>query len=150
MEKAKLGEAIAFSLVVENTSDHDIKFSASDLLQSATAELIGPDDKPINVQRIWFSGFSPISRWWLKSKERVVIARPSFQFLAEGGALGEHIAGQSHAFVKAGEYRLHYSVGLGQGAAWFRQDDGVMRRVMPAKGEWTGQLVSQFATIAIE
>jgi hypothetical protein len=146
--KAKLGEAVAFTLVVENVSDRDIKFSARDLLQDSQVEALAADGRQVDVRKIWYSGWPPIDRYWLKPGERIVLAKPTIKFVAS--AIEEHAPGESQAIAAPGEYRVRYSIGLSQGAAWFRQDDGVMRRVMPAKGEWQGRLTSAYVPVTIE
>jgi hypothetical protein len=47
------------------------------------------------------------------------------------------------------EYRIRYSVPLATGSSWRRGEDGVMRRISPAKGEWNGTLTSEFVSVKV-
>lgn len=143
----RLGEAIKVHLVVENVSDRDIKFSAIDLMQSPRAEMLGKDGEAIPLSQSWFSGLAPIERFWLRPKERIVLASPTVKFASAAEDIA--VFGQSLAVVGAGEHRLRYTMHLSGGSAWVRQDDGVMRRTLPAKGEWEGMLTSAYLSLTV-
>ena len=55
----------------------------------------------------------------------------------DGGNAG---FGGNRVTAGPGEYRVRYESVLATGSAWSRQDDGLMHRTMPAKGEWSGFL----------
>jgi hypothetical protein len=146
-DSVKLGELIPFKLIVENTSKRTIKFSASDLLQSSRAEVRRTSGDQVETRTTWFSGIAPIERYLLKPGERVVVAQPSVMVVEkiEGS---RRVPGCTQVVLSGGEelrnhvYVVRYSARLGGNEAWSRGDDGVMRRVSPARGEWTGTLTS--------
>ena len=146
---ARLGVATAFHLVVENVSDHDIKFSGSDLLQSAHAEVTGRNGQRIDTRTTFYTGLSPIKRYWLEAGKRMVLASPSLAFV-EKTQDAKDALGCTKALAPPGAYTVRYTFGLGLGSSWTRGDGGVMRRISPAKGEWRGVLVSGAVEIAVK
>jgi hypothetical protein len=149
-----VGDDLPIILVVENTSDHDIKFSLSDLIQSARAEIVNSKHQPIQTSTNWFSGWAALERFILKPGERVALASVTLRFLPQqnnprraGPGETEFFDAQRDAANSA--YQVRYTVPLATGSRWQRGDDGVMRRVSPAKGEWNGTLTSGFVDFRV-
>ncbi len=133
------GGKVSFTLVVENVSKGDIKFPATDLIQEAHAEVNRSIGEKLDAKTVWYSGWKIPTHYWLKPGERIVLANPSVAFLEKEADLGH---GQANVIAAPGEYDVHYRFNLGMGSHWVRQDDGVMRRTAPAKGEWKGTLIT--------
>lgn len=149
-ETAKVGEQLDVFLIVENTTDKPIKFSYNDLMQSSRAEVLRPakpgqDEKPdarkIETRPTWYSGLSPLQKMILKAGEQVVIVSPSVRFVPKDQN-ADSTFGCTVIVAGPGEYDVSYSIPLGTGSSWSRDADGVMRRNSPAKGEWTGNLMT--------
>jgi hypothetical protein len=156
-ETAKVGEQLDVFLIVENTTDKPIKFSHSDLMQGARAEVLRPakpgsDEKPearkIETRPTWFSGLAPLHKTILKAGEQVVIVAPSVRFVPKDKT-ADSTFGCTVIVTGAGEYDVNYSIPLGTGSSWSRDADGVMRRTSPAKGEWSGNLTTGTAKIEV-
>ena len=159
-----VGDDLTIILVVENTSNHDIKFSYSDVVQSARAEVVKRNHETIPTSTAWFSGWPRLARIILKPGERVAMASVSLQFAAcepnpppaAGGqfkrvdpaAFGRTIVNDPNRAASS-VYQVRYIVPLATGSRWQRGDDGVMRRVSPAKGEWMGTLTSGFVDFRV-
>ena len=140
-------EAVVIHLVLENTSKSSIRIAVSDVFQRASATVKTTDGAEVPVTKIRFSGISPIERYLIGPGERLVLSQPLIEFHVAGGAeaLGP---GTTRAAAGAGTYQIEYEV-IFQGGAWHRID-GVEKRVMPAKGEWTGVLRSGAVTLRVD
>jgi len=152
-DSVKLGELIPFKLIVGNASQRTIEFSAADLLQSSRAEVRRTNGDQVNTKTTWFSGIAPIERYRLKPGERIVVTEPSVMVVekTEGSGLAPgctKVVVSSDKNLRNHIYVVRYSIRLGGNESWSRGDDGVMRRVSPAKGEWTGTLTSGPMAIA--
>jgi len=152
-DSGKLGEVIPFKLIVGNASDGTIKFSALDLRQSSRADVRRTNGDQVETNTTWFSGVSPIMRYLLKPGERIVVAEPSVMVVEKGeakscgpGCTRVVISGEKK--LRNHVYVVRYSARLGGNESWSRGDDGIMRRVSPAKGEWVGTLTSGPMAIA--
>jgi len=147
------GAELPVALVIENTSDHDIKFSFSDVLQSARAEVQDSNGRQIQGSFTWFSGWAPVQRFGLKPGESVALATVSLKFADKNGGnpgIGcTQIIDPARGGAATSEYRIRYSVPLATGSSWRRGEDGVMRRISPAKGEWNGTLTSEFVSVKV-
>jgi hypothetical protein len=122
-----VGEKISVWLLVENTSDHDIRFSTSDPIQNGHARIKLLNGKTIEEKGSWYTGLSPIERHKLKPRERLTLAARKLVF--ENAANQKGIGfGEGRVEAGAGEYRVHY--------------DPVMVTGGSGKNEWTGRLIS--------
>src|SRR5262245_27115079 len=148
-----MGAELPVTLVLENTSDHDIKFSFSDVVQSARAEVQDGNRKTLQTQTTWFSGWAPVQRFALKPGESVSLANVSLKFADKNGGnpgIGcTQIIDAARGGAAISEYRIRYTVPLATGSSWRRGEDGVMRRISPAKGEWNGTLTSEFGSVKV-
>jgi beta-lactamase regulating signal transducer with metallopeptidase domain len=144
----KHGEPINFTLVVENVSDHDIKFGAHDITQQARAEARQSNDRDqVKTSSTWFTGISPILHYLLKPKEKIAIASASIVAL-EKEDNNNHKIGQTQLIAGTGIYLVRYNISFGMGSSWKREPDGILWKAYPAKGEWVGSL--QSGPIAIQ
>lgn len=150
-----VGDDLPIILVVENTSNHDIKFSFSDLIQSARAEVANSKQQPIQTNTSWFSGWAALERFILKPGERVALGSVTLRCVPQLGnnprraGPGETEFFDAHRDGASRAYQVRYTVPLATGSRWQRGDDGVMRRVSPAKGEWNGTLTSGFVDFRV-
>jgi hypothetical protein len=133
-----LGEQTEVHLLVENVGNATIKFSVTDLIQSAHAKVRNAKGEPVAANLTWYSGWKMPSHY-LKPGEKIELAKPWLLFALDAG---HHEHGQSTAVGPPGVYRVKYTFSLGLGSHWMRGRDGVMVRTSPAKGEWTGTLSS--------
>jgi hypothetical protein len=132
-----LGEQTEVHLIVENVGKGTIKFSVTDLIQSAHAKVRNAKDEPVAANLTWYSGWKTPSYYLLKPGEKIELAKPWLLFALDAG---HHEHGQSTTVGPPGVYRVKYNFSLGFGSHWMRGRDGVMIRTSPAKGEWTGTL----------
>jgi hypothetical protein len=150
-----LSTDLPLTLVVENTSDHDIKFSFSDVIQSARVEVQSSQNQPLQADTSWFSGWAAVERVLLKPGESVALARVSVKVVSQRpggdiGAIGRSLVIDDHRGAAASAaYQVRYTVPLATGSSWHRGEDGVMRRISPAKGEWKGTLTSGFVDFRV-
>jgi len=149
-----LGTDLPLTLVVENVSDHDIKFSCSDVIQSARVEVLNSRNQPLPADTSWFSGWPVLEHMQLKPGESVALARVSIKVVSQRpggdiGAIGRSLIVDANRDAAASEYRIRYNVPLATGSSWSRGEDGVMRRISPAKGEWNGTLTSEFVSVKV-
>jgi hypothetical protein len=148
-----IGEDLPITLVVENTSDHDIRFSFSDVIQSARAEIVDSKHRTIRTGTTWFSGWAALERFILKPGERVALAGVSVQFSGpqpnQQAAIGRTFLFDPNREATSSAYQVRYTVPLATGSRWQRGEDGVMHRVSPAKGEWNGTLTSGFVDFRV-
>jgi hypothetical protein len=152
-DSVKLGELIPFKVIVENAGDQTVKFSAFGLLQSARADVRRTNGDQVETRTTLFTGVSPIERYLIRPSERVVVVQPSIMVVEklEGspsrpGCTMVPLPGNTD--LRNHVYVVRYSIRLGGNESWSRGDDGVMRRVSPAKGEWIGTLTSAPVAIA--
>ena len=145
---APLGDEITVGLLVENVSDREIRFGCSDVIQSARAKITRADGKEVQASSVWYSGMAPIQRYKLKPGERVTLATKRLLFDNKEGAKDIGFGGE-RAMTPSGTYQVHYESVLSTGSAWNRHEDGLMHRVYPAKGEWTGWLTTGDTEILI-
>jgi len=154
-DSVTLGTDLPLTLVVENTSDHDIKFSFSDVIQSARVEVLNSKHQPLQADTSWFSGWPVLERMLLKPGESVALARVSVKFVSQrpGGdnaAIGRSlVVDANRGAAESAAYQLRYTVPLATGSRWQRGEDGVMRKISPAKGEWNGTLTSGFVDLRV-
>lgn len=142
---ARRGESIEVSLVIENRSDHDIKFPIVAANQDPVAEVRTAKGEEVRTSKVWYSGWPLTQRYLLKPDERVVVSMLTMTIVGKEGARGGGIGETKivdEADSEARTFLVHYKAGLGTGSAWARSEDGVMRRITPAKGEWSGWLES--------
>lgn len=138
----KSGDKIDVWLVVENASDHEIRFATSDVMQTAQAVVRGADGKDVQVRRSWFTGLSPILRHKLAPREQLTLAKKTLVF-ADTKAVGNVGFGEDRAAAGPGEYRVHYESVAASGTSWSSDPKtGERRRTTPAKGEWSGRLAT--------
>ena len=128
---AEVGAKISVWLVVENVSDHPIKFALHDVIQSAHAKVKMQDGTEAKVNYGWATGLSPIYRHRLQPKERLTVVQKTLFFDKEGEGVG---FGQDRVAAGIGEYQVKYGEVLGNGTA---------------KGEWGGQLATGETKIKI-
>ncbi len=146
----KLGATLRFDIIVENVGKTDIKFSTMGLLQSARAEVTGPGGKPITTSTAFFSGFERTTRYLLKPGERIVLGSPTLTFNERRDPQRQASYGDSLVIAPAGEYQVRYNpIGISSGQSWSRDSNGVMKRSVPAKGEWSGMLGTGFVKIQV-
>jgi hypothetical protein len=124
---AKVGEKINVWLLVENASDHDIRFSTSDPTQNAHASVKHLNGTMVEVTSSFYTGISPVQRHKLKPRERLTLAvrKLVFDNQPKAEVLG---FGESHAAAGAGEYLVRY--------------DPVMITGGSGKNEWSGMVRS--------
>jgi len=144
----RLGQDISVWLLVENASTQEIRFACSDVIQSANPRITDANGKDVQAAGSWYTGLSPILRYKLRPGERVTLAKKTLAFGNKTDA-GNAGFGGNRATAAPGEYRVRYESVLATGSAWSRQDDGLMHRTMPAKGEWSGFLGSGETKITV-
>jgi len=121
----EVGAKMDVWLLVENVSDHEIKFASWDVMQNAQAGVKREDGADIKVPFSFSTGLSPTHRHKLQPKERLTLARKSLAF--DNGQGTESLGfGGSRAVAGAGKYRVRYESVLGSGHM--------------AKGEWSERL----------
>lgn len=136
------GEPIKFTLVVENVTDHNIKFGEHDVSQQARAEVRQTNDRDqLKTSSTWFTGISPIRHFLLKPKEKIAIASPTIVVLEKEDPNHREFA-QTQLIAESGIYLVRYNINFGMGSSWRSGQDGIMRKAFPAKGEWIGTLQS--------
>jgi ribosomal protein L12E/L44/L45/RPP1/RPP2 len=118
-------------LVVENVSDHPIKFALHDVIQMARPSVQRADGTEVAVKSSFFTGLTPIHRHRLQPKERLTLTKKTLEFdeKAENPGFGEN-----RAAAGAGEYQVQYREVMGNGTA---------------KGEWGGQLTTGETKITV-
>jgi hypothetical protein len=121
---AEVGAKISVWLVVENVSDHQIKFALHDVIQMAHAKVKAQDGTDVKVTFGWATGLSPIYRHRLQPKERLTVVQKTLFFDKDGEGVG---FGQDRVVAGVGEYQVKYREVLGNGTA---------------KGEWGGRLTT--------
>jgi hypothetical protein len=137
----KLGQEISVWLLVENTSDKEIRFGSSDVMQDARPTIIRRDGTQVEAKSTWYTGLSPIQRHKVQPGERLTLAKKNL-FFDEKNSTNNAGFGGSRVAAGPGEYRVRYESILTTGSAWRREDDGLMHRTLPAKGEWSGRLAT--------
>ncbi len=137
----KLGQEVSAWLLVENVSEKEIRFGSSDVMQDAQVKIARTDGTNVEVKSTWFTGMSPIQRHKLRPGERLTLAKKSLTFDDKNNTAGAGFGG-NRAATDPGSYRVRYESILTTGMAWERQDDGLMHRTLPAKGEWSGRLTT--------
>ncbi len=164
-ESLAIGSGTKVKLVIENTTDHAIRFSCGDLLQGSHATVSRADGSNVEVRLSRYKqleveehipGIAPINRFVIQPHERWLASEPSLVFNEKASTGGAGV-GVSEAIAGAGKYRLTYtiylgteSVHLGMGSSWSRGSDGEMHRTSPAKGEWKGDLTTGEANLIVE
>jgi hypothetical protein len=118
-------------LVVENVSDHPIKFGMHDVIQMARPAVKRADGTEVPVKSPFFTGLSPIYRHRLQPRERLTLTKKTLVFDANATSAG---FGENRAAAGAGEYQVKYREVLGNGTA---------------KGEWGGQLTTGETKITV-
>jgi hypothetical protein len=137
----RLDQEVSVWLLVENTSTQEVRFASSDVMQSAQPRIRRADGTQVEPSSSWFTGLSPIERHKLRPGERLTLAKKTLSFGNKNGADRAGF-GSSRVTAGPGEYWVRYESVLTPGSAWGRQDDGLMHRTMPAKGEWQGWLTT--------
>ena len=137
--RPKFEDEVAVWLLVENVGGREIRFGCSDVTQGAQIRVARPYQMALDVKTAWHTGLSPIQRYKLKPGERVTLAKKHVVFGASKSA-GNPGFGGARVPHGPGEFLVHYESVLSTGTAWSRQDDGLMHRTLPAKGEWSGWL----------
>jgi hypothetical protein len=136
------GDKIEVWLLVENASNHEIRFASHDVMQTARAVVKSADGKEVPVGRSWFTGLSPILRHKLHPRERLTLAKKSLVFTSNKEAWNVGF-GEDRATAGPGEYRVHYESVAATGTSWSHdKTTGQARRTTPAKGEWSGRLAT--------
>ena len=120
-----VGEKISVWMLVENASDHDIRFSTHDVIQTVRAVVKRPDGTEVREAFSWHTGLSPIVRHKLKPGERITLAQRKLVF--EDQPNTGVVFGEGRAVGGAGEYRVRYDSIQGTGGG---------------KGEWAERLVT--------
>ena len=121
----EVGAKMDVWLMVENVSDHEIKFAVWDVIQNARAVVKREDGTDVKVSFSFATGLSPTYRHKLRPKERLTLAKKALAF--DDGQGTENIGfGGSRAVAGAGKYRVRYESVLGSGHM--------------AKGEWSERL----------
>ena len=138
----KVGEKINVWLLAQNAGDHEIRFAVSDVTQTARPSIKRPDGTTVEEKSAWFTGLSPILRYKLKPGEKITLARKTLVFDNRQNADALPF-GENRAVAGAGEYLVGYEPIAATGSSWSHdKTGGGMRRTYPAKGEWSGSLVS--------
>ena len=137
--RPKLEDEVTVWLLVENAGDREIRFGCSDVTQGARIRVARPYQMALDVKTAWYTGMSPIQRYKLKPGERVTLAKKHVVFGASKST-GDPGFGGARVPHGPGEFLVHYESVLSTGMAWQREDDGLMHRTLPAKGEWSGWL----------
>jgi beta-lactamase regulating signal transducer with metallopeptidase domain len=162
-ESLAIGSGTKVKLVIENTTDHAIRFSCGDLLQECHATVTRTDGSNVEIRLSRYSqlearipSIAPISRYVIQPHERWLASEPSLVFNEKASTWGAG-SGVSEAIAGAGKYRLTYTIylgmessHLGMGSTWSRGSDGEMHRTSPAKGEWKGSLTTGEVNLAVE
>ncbi len=146
--ESKLGQEMSVWLLVGNISDKEIRFGSSDVMQDAHARVTRADGTNVELKSTWLTGMSPIQRHKLRPGERLTLAKKSLIFDDRNSTNAAGFGGNRVA-AGPGEYSVRYESILTTGMAWERQDDGLMHRTLPAKGEWSGRLTTAETTIVI-
>jgi len=145
----KVREKITVWLMVENVSDHEIRFAVADVVQSARAVINRPNGTTADTKSAWFTGLSPIERYRLKPGERITLAKKTLVFETRHSTEPLHF-GETRAVAGAGEYLIGYESIAPTPTTWsHNQPDGVARRTTPAKGEWSGSLASSETRLTV-
>jgi hypothetical protein len=137
----KLGQKVSVWLIVQNTSDREIRFGCSDVMQNARARVLRADGKEVQMKSIFSTGLPPVERHRLKPGERLTLAKKQLVFEDKKGT-GEAGFGGGNIADGPGEFRVRYESILTPVTSWSRGADGLMHKTLPAKGEWTGWLSS--------
>lgn len=149
---AQYGQTIPLLLVIENNSSAPIRFSVSDVAQTAEATVRLTNREQVKTAgRTWFSGMSPIRRFHLEPNERVVISQVGICAVErQQDARGQFgVTTVVHAPKFRNQVFLaKYALRIGQNIAWGRGPDGVMRRTSPARDEFVGALSTEFTAVA--
>ena len=124
--KPKPGQEISVWLLVENTSDREIRFSAHDVIQTAHPKIMDADGKEVPTKGSWYTGLSPIQHHKLKPGGRLTVAKKSLFFEEKNNVVNAGF-GSNRAATEPGEYRVRYESILGNGYA---------------KADWGGQLTT--------
>ncbi len=131
LDTVAVGEKLPITLVVENVSDHDIKFSFSDVMQGSRTEVRHPNQNNLQTDTVWYSGISPIQRFVLRPGEQVALAHVSLK-VVEKRNTGDHSFGctavidAEAAKPQSNVYQVRYSIPLANGESWHRGADGIM------------------------
>ena len=153
-DSAPVGAKMQVNLVVQNVSHREIRLGEYDLRQSAEADVRSTSQNQLKTRRSFFTGRSRIRRFRLKPQEMAVISQVSVQVVenledaqrAPGCTL---IHSPNEKRLRNQVFLVRYRIRFGQVISWGRNDEGVMVRVLPAKGEWTGELSSGQVGIAV-
>ena len=145
---AALGEEITVWLLVENVSNKEIRFGSSDVTQDAHPKVTRADGKDVQANGVWYSGLAPVEHHRLKPGERLTLAKKRLLFDNKDGAKDIGFGG-NRANTPPGTYQVRYESVLSTGSAWHRKEDGLMRKVFPAKGEWSGTLATADTAVVI-
>ena len=82
--------------------------------------------------------------------ERIVVGSPTLTFNERRDPQYKASYGNSQVIAPAGEYQVRYNpIGISSGQSWSRDTDGIMKRSVPAKGEWSGMLGTGFVKIQV-
>lgn len=122
----RVEEKISVWLLVENAGDHDIRFSVSDVIQTARAVIKRPDGTEVREASGWYTGLSPILRYKLQPGERITLAQRKI-FFEKDPATDRLGFGEGRAAGGAGKYLVRYDSIQGTGTG---------------KGEWAERLVT--------
>lgn len=144
-----IGDSVAIQVIAKNVTDKPIKFGSHDLAQGVRPRLKDAAGKDVPVRSSFFTGLSPIHRHILKPGEVLILVAPTVKFVSKG-TTAEAGFGDSVAPVEPGKYQVQFEFHLPGGGSWSRGADGVMRKTLPAKGEWSGVLTSKSLEIVVK
>lgn len=144
-----IGDSIGIQVIAKNMTEKPIKFGSHDLTQGVRPRLKDAAGKDVAVRSSFFTGLSPIHRHILKPGEVLILVVPTVKFVSKGTA-AEAGFGDSVAPVEPGKYQVQFEFHLPGGGSWSRGTDGVMRKTLPAKGEWSGVLSSKPLEIVVK
>ncbi|MFK7819774.1 MAG: hypothetical protein AB8G99_13725 [Planctomycetaceae bacterium] len=138
-------QVVYIYLVIENAGQKPIRLATHDVVQNVQTHVRLPNKKPAPVNGVFYSGVSPIVRFHLGPGERVVIGKVGLTAAEDRTRLKTQygVSPVVHKF-DGDELKLtaNYTLLVGYGSAWSRGGDGIMRRTLPAKGEYKGKLVT--------
>jgi serine/threonine protein kinase/WD40 repeat protein len=135
-DSVQVGEVIPLKIIAENTSERTIAFSASDLLQTARAEVRRTNGDQAPTTSILFSGSAPVHHFELRPGQRIVVAEPSLM-IVENKEDGESRRGLTKVML-SGDKQLRNNVFVVRYTVRF----GEQEIRLHGEGRWTGSLTT--------
>src|SRR5262245_52106620 len=80
------GSKLVVHSLIQNASDHDIKFWSETWRQDDKVVLIDDSGKDTDLRKAWYSGWARMEHWTLKPGEIAVLAAMNLQIAADGKA----------------------------------------------------------------